>query len=179
MLAALICVLAPISVPLPGGVPVSLATLAVMLTGCLLGPVWGLVSTLVYLLLGCVGLPVFAGYAAGLSRLAGPTGGYLVGYLPLASICGIRLFHQENRILKTLSTIPSMILGTAALYLLGTLWFCFVTDTGFLAALSLCVIPFLPLDLLKIAVTAVLVPLIESVLKRANLTDLRETAPMR
>ena len=78
LMTALLCILAPLSIPI-GPVPVSLQTLILFFTIFLLGTKGTLLSYLVYLLLGCAGLPVFAGYAAGFGRLAGPTGGYLVG----------------------------------------------------------------------------------------------------
>jgi hypothetical protein len=87
--AAITCVLAPLSIPLAAGVPISLATFAVMLAGVLLGGRLGAVSQLVYLLLGAVGLPVFAGWTGGADKIFGMTGGYLVGYIPLAWLTGL------------------------------------------------------------------------------------------
>ena len=153
---AVLCVLAPLSVPV-GPVPISLATFAVMLAGTILGKKLGVISVLIYLLLGMVGLPVFAGWTAGAAKLAGPTGGYLVGYLPLAFICGFaKITGQKGRAL--LSMALCMILGTAVLYALGTVWFCVVTGSDTMRALGLCVIPFLPGDLLKIAAVMAIAP---------------------
>ena len=87
MCAALTCVLAPISIPI-GTVPISLATFAVMLSAAVLGPKLGVISQAVYLLLGCIGVPVFAGFSAGVNCIVGPTGGYLMGYLVLALVEG-------------------------------------------------------------------------------------------
>ena len=84
IMAAVICVLSPIAVPLAGEVPISLATLAVMLAGALLGRKLGSLSVLIYILLGMAGVPVFANYAAGAGIVFGMTGGYIVGYIPLA-----------------------------------------------------------------------------------------------
>ena len=82
LMAAVMCVLGPLSVPI-GAIPISLTNLVICFSAWLLGPKFGTLSVAVYLALGAVGLPVFSGYGAGLAKLAGPTGGYLVGYLLL------------------------------------------------------------------------------------------------
>ncbi|MDD3228734.1 MAG: biotin transporter BioY [Oscillospiraceae bacterium] len=169
MCAALTCVLAPISV-LIGLVPISLATFSVMLSAALLGPKLGTISQAIYLLLGSVGLPVFAGFSAGISCLAGPTGGYLLGYLVLAFVEGalykkLSSSHQK-RIKKSGVLIFSMIVGTIALYMLGTIWFIFVTHTPVSAAMMACVVPFLPGDAVKIIIVTILVPQLEHALGR-------------
>ena len=85
VMAAVLCVLGPLTVPI-GAVPISLANFVICLTAWLLGPKFGTLSVVIYLVLGAIGIPVFSGYGAGLAKLAGPTGGYLVGYLLLAFI---------------------------------------------------------------------------------------------
>lgn len=167
--AAVTCVLAPISVPLAGEVPISLATFAVLLSGILLGAKYGAISQLVYVLLGSVGVPVFAGWTGGIGITLGVTGGYIIGYIPMAFIAGL-LYHRFGReasgALKYAVMIVSMILATAALYILGTAWFMAQTGMTLGASLAACVIPFLPGDLIKIvAVMLVSVP-IEAALKR-------------
>lgn len=171
MCAALTCVLSPISIPV-GQVPISLATFAVMLSAALLGPKWGVLSQVVYLLLGCIGVPVFAGFSAGVGCIVGPTGGYLLGYLVLAAVEGLlyRLLSSEKQKLlkKSGVLIVSMVVGTAALYTMGTIWFITVTHTPLAAALLACVVPFLLGDAVKIAVVTVLAPQLERVLNRLN-----------
>ena len=94
LMAAALCVLGPLSVPI-GAIPISLSNFVICLTAWLLGPKFGTLSVAVYLLIGLVGVPVFSGYGAGLAKLAGPTGGYLVGYLLLAFIGG--LFIEKSK----------------------------------------------------------------------------------
>lgn len=154
LMAALLCVLAPLAIPLSGGVPLSLATFAVMLAGTLIDHKLAALSALIYLLIGSMGLPVFSNYTAGLSVLVGPTGGYLIGYIPLAYCTG--LFIQKEFSITKL--IAGILLGTLILYGLGTMWFVFVTQTSFVAALSLCVFPFIPGDGLKILLVCLLGP---------------------
>mgnify|MGYP003049735145 FL=1 len=94
LMAAVMCVLGPLTVPI-GAVPISLANFVICLTAWLLGPKFGTLSVAVYLCIGLIGVPVFSGYGAGLAKLAGPTGGYLVGYLLLAFIGG--LFIEKSK----------------------------------------------------------------------------------
>ncbi len=164
--AALTCILAPLSVPLPGGIPISLATFSVMLAGALLGPKTGTVSQAVYILLGCAGLPVFSGFRGGFQVIAGMTGGYIVAYLFLCLITGLFSFRIAPRfsrgIPRTAVLVLGMIAGTAVLYFFGTWWFIRFTGMDLHAALAACVFPFLPGDLLKIAAVAFLAPLLRS-----------------
>ena len=167
--AAVTCVLAPISVPLAGEVPISLATFAVLLSGILLGAKFGAISQLIYVLLGSVGVPVFAGWTGGIGITLGVTGGYIIGYIPMAFIAGL-LYHRFGKeasgTRKYIVMFVSMVLATAVLYILGTAWFMAQTGMTLGASLAACVIPFLPGDLIKIvAVMLVSVP-IEAALKR-------------
>ena len=88
LMAAAMCVLGPLTVPI-GAVPISLANFVICLTAWLLGPKFGTLSVAVYLLIGLVGVPVFSGYGAGIAKLAGPTGGYLVAICcwPSSAVC--------------------------------------------------------------------------------------------
>ncbi len=147
--AAVICVLAPLAIPI-GEVPISMATFAVMLMAALLGKSMGTFSALVYILIGAVGLPVFASYTSGVSIILGPTGGYIIGYLFLAWCTG---FGSEK---GKWQLIAGMIGGTAILYLFGTVWFVLVTGMDVMAALAVCVIPFLIGDALKMVAVFVL-----------------------
>ena len=165
VMTAMICVLAPISVPV-GPVPISLATLVIFIAVYVLGMKQALAAVLLYLLLGLVGLPVFSGYSAGPAKLLGPTGGYLIGYIPMVAIAGIIIDkHYNNRIISA----AGMTAATAALYFCGTAWLAFSADMGFGAAIMAGVVPFIPTDLAKIAVTAIAGPVIKLRLEKAGL----------
>ncbi len=161
--AALICVAAPVSVPLPGLVPISLATFAVYLASGILGGKRAALAVTVYVLLGAVGVPVFSGYSGGLGVLFGVTGGYIIGYIPMALITGIFADMQS----KKHWTVPvGMVLGTIALYTFGTAWYMIFTGKGLIAALAGCVVPFLAFDAIKIVLaTAITMPLKSRVAK--------------
>ena len=113
LMAAVTCILAPLSVPI-GPVPISLTNFAIYLSLYLLDWKKGTLSYLIYLLLGLVGLPVFSGFTGGLAKLAGPTGGYIIGFIPMAIIAGIVIDKFTNRGIQILG----MIVGTAICYAL-------------------------------------------------------------
>ena len=94
VMAAVLCVLGPLTVPI-GAIPISLANFVICLTAWLLGPKFGTLSVVIYLAIGLIGVPVFSGYGAGLAKVAGPTGGYLVGYLLLAFIGGLFIEKKQ------------------------------------------------------------------------------------
>ncbi len=177
VMAAVCCLLGPVSVPI-GPVPISLGTLGIYMSVTLLGWRLGSLATLVYLLLGLVGLPVFTGFMGGAGRLFGPTGGYLMGYLPMALVSGAvidaaaRRFAGRGGKLAVLSAavqILGMVLGTAVLYVFGTAWFCVQSGSALSHAIAVCVTPFIPFDIVKIAVAATVCGTIRRRLEQAEL----------
>ena len=164
LMAAVMCVLGPLTVPI-GAVPISLANFVICLTAWLLGPKFGTLSVAVYLCIGLIGVPVFSGYGAGLAKLAGPTGGYLVGYLLLALIGGLLIEKSNGN--PVVSGI-GLVLGDAACYVLGTAWFVFQMQCELGYALSVCVYPFIALDLAKIVVSCVVGALLRKRLVQAG-----------
>ena len=177
IMAAVMCVLAPISIPI-GPISITGGTLAIYLTTYLLGGVWGTASTLVYLLVGMVGLPVFSNYMGGISRLAGPTGGYLVCYLPMARLAGfvaefsfrkLRRQGKKGAVLALVLQFLGMAAATAVLYAFGTAWYCVQAGVDLQKALAACVIPFIPCDLIKMVVALVVGAPVRRGLERAGL----------
>lgn len=166
--SAAMAILAPWAVPL-GPVPLSLCTLVIYLSAWLLAPRRAAAATAVYIFLGAFGLPVFSGFLGGMGRLVGPTGGYILGYLPLSAICALSVKRFAPR--RWLCLI-GMVLGTAVLYAVGTVWFCVQTGTPVEGALVACVLPFLPGDLLKIMVAVLLGPVLRDRLSRTGLLSL-------
>lgn len=162
LFAALTAVAAQISIPV-GPVPISLATLGVYLAGAVLGAGGGAGSQAAYLLLGAAGVPVFAGFRGGVASLAGPTGGYLAGYVVCAWIVGAVCGRFGRRALPIALSVAA---GTAALYSLGTAWFMYSTGRGLQESLALCVLPFLPGDAAKAAVTVLAAPRLSAALGR-------------
>jgi biotin transport system substrate-specific component len=161
MFAALIAVCSILSIPI-GEVPITLQTFAVCLAAAMLGWKRGTLSVLIYVLLGAVGVPVFAGMTGGVGILAGPTGGYIIGFIPAAIIIGIAADKWER---KALPLIAAMVLGVLVCYLIGTIWFMVVTGMGIGESLMLCVVPFLIPDGVKIALAMILSNRLSKVVK--------------
>lgn len=164
VLTALLCICGPLSLPI-GPVPISLTTAVLMLMGLLLGAGRATLCCAVYLLLGLVGVPVFGGFSGGAGVFAGPTGGFLVGYLVLTAICGFGCARTDKRSLQALV----MVGGTALLYAMGTVWFIVQTGAGLPGALTACVLPFLPGDALKIIAVLTGGNLLKARLQKAGL----------
>ena len=152
LFAALTAVCSQIQIPLPM-IPINLALFAVHLCGALLGAKWGALSMAVYALLGAVGVPVFAGFGSGPAVLFGKTGGYIIGYILCAAIVGL----LSRRLGFTFPKLClSMVVGVAVCYLFGTIWFMVITGMNLVTSLTYCVIPFLPGDVVKILLAALL-----------------------
>lgn len=160
MVTAITCILAPFSVPIPiSPVPISLTNLVLLISVYVLGWKDATVSFLIYLLIGAAGLPVFSGFAGGLGKIAGPTGGYLVGFIFMTIIAGLFVGHFPDR--RSLIVI-GMALSTAVTYLFGTAWLAFQMEIPFTAALSIGVLPYLPGDTAKIILAVVTGPILRS-----------------
>ena len=160
LFAALMCILAPISIPV-GSVPITLANLVVFLSVLLLGTKDGTLSCLVYILIGVLGLPVFSNFASGLGVLLGPTGGYIFGYILTCLVSGIFVEKCKNRKIK----IIGLVLGLVISYLVGTLWYSYITKMDFFVSLLVCVVPFVIIDIVKIIIALLLSDMI---IKRLN-----------
>ena len=151
--AAMITVCSWMSIP--AAVPFTMQTFGVFLAVGLIGGRRGTAATAVYLLLGAVGLPVFSGFAGGIEHLMGPTGGYLIGFLFAALVMWLmeRFFGRGMSVLVT-----SMAAGLVVCYAFGTAWFVISgvkgSGAGLAAALSLCVLPYIIPDVIKIALAA-------------------------
>lgn len=161
LMAALLCVCAPFTLNI-GPIPLSLASLAVYLCAGLLGMTRGTAAVAVYVALGAVGVPVFSGFSGGAAKIVGPTGGYIIGYIPCVFVAALIIYMCKQKIW---SYPVGMVAGTAVLYALGTAWYCIQTSTDLLTALKFCVLPFLIGDAIKIAAATLLSIRLRSVLK--------------
>ena len=160
LMTAITCIFAPMAIPIPvSPVPISLTNLVIMISIYVLGFKDATISYIVYLLLGLVGLPVFSGFTGGLGKLAGPTGGYLIGFIFLALIAGLFVDKfPKNRILA----VVGMLIGMAITYIFGTEWLAIQLKMSFVAALSVGVIPYLAGDAVKIIIAIIVGPVLRS-----------------
>lgn len=150
LMAAVLCILSPLALNIPiSPVPISLGTLAIYFVISVLGMKFGTISVAIYILLGLAGIPVFAGYTSGPGKLLGPTGGYIIGYLFMALICGFFVDKFSRNIPLYLL---GMVLGTATCYLFGTLWLAYQMELTFQQALMAGVIPYIPADIVKLII---------------------------
>ncbi len=157
LMAALTAVGAYIIIPV-GPVPITLQTFFVLLSGRLLGKKFGALSQTAYLILGAFGLPIFSGGQGGLGVLAGPTGGFLISFIIAAWIAG----HYTGNNKKDFFIYSAAVLSN---YIIGSIYFTFVTGTGIIAALNMTVLPFIPGDLLKIILVLIIAPILDRRLK--------------
>src|SRR3989449_5597105 len=155
--AALISVASPVSIPLGPitQVPITLQVFFVYLAGALLGARYGALSMVIFLVLGAVGLPVFAGPSFGAAVLLGPTGGYLFAF-PIATLLGgyVASRRPATRGGDTIRVSLSALLSLLVIYVIGVLWLSYYLGLSLLNGVLLGAVPFIPVDLLK-AVVAV------------------------
>jgi biotin transport system substrate-specific component len=156
-MTAVTAVAAQIAIPI-FPVPFTLQVLAVMLSGFLLGPRYGALAQVIYVLIGALGAPVFAEFSGGLGRVLGPTGGYLVSYPIAAAIAGLAAptVARASRSRALSYGFLCGCLALAVIYATGATWLAVVTDLPLAVAVAQGVLIFVPFDLIKVAL-AVLV----------------------
>lgn len=163
LFTALIAIMAQISIPMPAGVPLTLQTLAIPLAGLILGPRRGTLSTVIYVLIGAAGVPVFAGLKGGMGVVLGMTGGFLVSFPIMALLAGLGIAKGKTGMWL------GLILGAVINYAVGTVWFMVIAHTGAAAALTACVIPFIPTAILKLVLAGLIGMMLRGVLIKNGL----------
>lgn len=151
LFAALMCILSPWTIPI-GIVPMSLSLFAVVLTAVVLGWRKSVVAVFVYIMIGAVGLPVFSGWQSGLAVLAGPTGGYVWSYVAVCAIVGKCADMGFGRYMMFVIGFVSLIVC----YMCGIVQYMAVTGATLMQAMTVCVYPFVVLDIIKIVVAVIL-----------------------
>lgn len=170
MFTAITAVAAQLIIPLGfTPVPFSMAIVAVFITGALLSPKAALLSQLAYILLGAAGFPVFSGFSGGLQKLAGPTGGYLIAYPVAALIIALVAEKWGHGVFKY---AVAMFAGLAVIYTIGTIQLMLLTGSNLAAALAMAVVPFAPLDAVKVILSSLASAALYKALKRAQLVTL-------
>lgn len=164
MFAAILAILSQISLPMPSGVPITLQTFAVALTGFVLAWKRGTVSTLVYILLGAVGVPVFAGFRGGLQVLVSHTGGFIWGFIVMTLLCGIGIMKKD----KIVGILLGLI-GLTILHIFGTIQFTIVMKMGFGESFLLVSAPYLIKDVLSVIFAYIIGSQIRKSLLKAEL----------
>ena len=161
--AAMIIALSPIPIPLPGGIPVTLATFIIPFTGAVLGPKRGAIAALVYVLLGAVGLPIFSAFRGGLGMILGPTGGFLLTFPLLAWIVG-SFADRKHRLWLAVGLVVGFVVNFSA----GILYFSLVMQSSLQTAFLATTAPFLLVEPLKMAAVFLLAPTVRNALERTE-----------
>lgn len=168
LFTALTAICAQIAIPLPfSPVPITLSIFPIFLSALLLGTKCAVMSQLTYVLLGVCGVPVFQGFTGGFGVVAGPKGGYIVSYVFMALAMGYLADKRRTPSIK--SDLLLMLMGLLICYFMGTIWLAYTAGLDLAAALGAGVIPFLPLDIVKIGVCSVLSRQLRLALTRAKL----------
>lgn len=119
--SAVIAVFSQIIIPFPSGIPITMQTFIIALSGYCLGSIKGSASVLVYIALGIIGAPVFSGFRGGLGVVFDITGGFIIGFIPMAFLCGI---HTDKKMLRILFGI----VGILICHIFGIIWFSFYSE---------------------------------------------------
>lgn len=150
---AVLCILGPLVIVLPiSPIPFSLCLLGIYIIVYVLGYKYSTIACCLYLLIGLIGLPVFSSFSGGFAKFFGPTGGYLIGYIPLTFVSGLFIDKFPK---KVSLQVLGMTLGLILCYLLGTGWLSFNTGINFKDALLVGVIPFVPGDIIKLTLAII------------------------
>lgn len=153
LLTAVICVIAPFSIPMPLGVPMTMQTFAIILAGIILGAKKGALATLLYVLLGVIGLPIFSNFTGGWQSLIGPTGGFILSFPIMAYLIGLGMQYRTK---YRWSLWAGLIAGTTMNFLGGVLMFCLITNSSLATGCATCILPFIPGTILKTVLATML-----------------------
>ena len=143
---AVIAVMAQIAIPMPMGVPMTMQTFAITLAAIVLGAKRGAIATSIYVLLGAVGIPVFANFTGGVHIIVGATGGFIISFPIMAYIIGKGVEYRGG--IKGVF-IVAIIMGMIINYIIGVFVFCLITGSSIMAGITACVIPFIPTSVIK------------------------------
>ncbi len=175
MFTAITSVLSILQIPTPWGVPFTLQTFAMALAGYVLGKVYGTASSALYVLIGLIGVPVYAGMSAGPGVLAGATGGYLWGFIIMTFLCGIAA-EQKNDVKGNILKVVISLLGLAACHIPGIIQLKFVAGMTFGQAALVGSVPYLAKDIISMIIAYVIAVAVTKALRSANIMDWKKTA---
>ncbi|MGX7024286.1 biotin transporter BioY [Vagococcus hydrophili] len=162
LFTALTIVMSQISIPMPYGVPMTMQTFIIPLIALLLGKKEGTLVAIIYIILGMVGLPVFAGFTGGLGIVLGPTGGFILSF-PIMAFCAGMASQKTSKV----SIILWLATGFVLNFAIGMVYFSMMTSNSLEVAFTACVLPFIPTSIIKIGLIIVLEKKLRSlVLKR-------------
>lgn len=171
LFTAIISVLSILEIPTPWGVPFTLQTFAIALCTYVLGQKYGTLSTFVYVLVGAVGLPVFAGMSSGFGVIMGPTGGYIIGFILMAFFCGLGFFFYQKGKKGILFLILFSLLGLACCHGIGIVQLKNYYEMTWAGAAMAGTVPYLAKDVISMVLAFLLALAVRKALRAANLLD--------
>lgn len=160
MFAALIAVFSQLTIPSPSGIPLTLQTFIVAMTGFSSGAKPGTAAVGAYIAVGAVGVPVFSSFQGGLGALFGPTGGFIFGFTALAFFCGIKTEKIILRIVYALS-------GLIICHICGILWFS-LTSGSIMSAFISASLPYIPKDILSVILAGIFSKKVAFIVQKLN-----------
>ncbi len=167
---ALICVGAQLAIPLPIGVPFTLQVLMVMLTALILKPLYSLISLLLYVLLGIIGLPVFSGAKSGIGTILSPTGGFIIGFVLAAFFVSLIVRALGKRLSGRLTIvrciISTVLIGIPVMYIPGIALYMVYTGADLVSAIVTLTSVFILLDIAKCVIASLIAVLLNKALAR-------------
>lgn len=165
LMTAILCILGPIAIPIPfSPVPISLATFGLYLIAYIMPWKKAVLSCILYLIIGLAGMPVLSGFSGGFGKVFGPTGGYILAYIPLVLIVNIFIHRFQSRT----SHIFGFILSTIVLYGVGSLWLVYTANITLKTALFIGTLPYVPGDVIKIFLALYVGPRIRTQLNKIH-----------
>lgn len=156
MFAAVLTIISQISIPLPTGVPITIQVFGIALVGTVLGWKLGCLATIVYILLGCVGLPVFSNFQGGVQRLVGMTGGYILAWPIMAVLSGIRIKHENQLVCQAVSIVLAIVGLMVVEFVGGFQWSILTTEMSFGAIMTYSFAAFIPKDMVLTVLAVIL-----------------------
>ena len=170
--ATILVICAQIIIPMPFGVPLTMQTFGILLAGIILGAKKGFIAVLVYLLLGAIGLPVFQGFSGGVAPFAGPTGGFLLSFplMPIIVGFGMRMGRKvKNSISKHFLLVVVLFVAVFVNLFTGLLFFSINMSTNLTQAFQVTVLPFVFVEIIKIAGASILGTSVRAALLKGNI----------
>ncbi|HOD93972.1 MAG: biotin transporter BioY [Clostridia bacterium] len=162
MFTAIIAVMSQLAIPMPSGVPATLQTLAIAITGLMLGVRTGTISVGLYITIGAIGLPVFSAFRSGFGTLFGVTGGFIFGFIPFVILCALAR-NMKNKIVA----VSVCVAGLMLCHLTGIIQFMIVSNTAFIPTALTVSLPYL----LKDVISCILAYIISIQLKKVITVD--------
>ena len=165
---AVLILMAQLAIPMPSGVPVTLQTFGISLIAFILGAKRAGIATVIYIVLGAIGLPVFSAFSGGMGSLFGLTGGFILGFLPMSIITGLGN-NLGNKVGNKIISLVFGLLGLFVCHLFGASQYAILSGIDIFASLMAVSIPYLVKDIIVLVMAKVIAETVVFALKKAKI----------